>query len=1058
MTIAEWSVKRPVAVTMWIASLVLLGAMCLLRLPVDLLPKVSLPTVVVVTNWPNVAPEEIEAQVTRPVERAVSSVTGLYEVNSTTDEGSSSVRVQFQWGTDIDQAAIDVLQQVQRATRNFPTDPTLQMPTVFKVDPAQSPILVYGISGIDDPVKLRTLLDNQISPIVEAADGVGAVNVTGGITRAIMVEPDPIRMRAHHLSANQIVARIAAENQNLPAGIAKQGKTEYVIRTIGWFESVRELAKMPVGSLNGQVIALSDVAKVSDSHQETRRYTRLNGQPAVGLIVTKQSDANAVSTAEAVQQKIAQASKLYPNLQFRCAYNQAEFIENSINNLMEHAILGGVLAVLILLFFLRNFRSTLVVALSIPTSIVSTFALLYMCGFTINTMSLGGLALATGLIVDDAVVILENTFRHIERDKLSPARAAIAGTNELMAAVTASTFTVMIVFLPLLLIKGQSGQMFTQFALVVVFSIAISLLDATTLVPMLCSRIISSEAHHAGGTGFWARLFDRCGEWFDALDRKYRSGLRWALGHRAWVLIGAASVSAGGLLLAPYLGSEMMPQTDSGDFTVSVKMPPGTALSETYSTVLQVERIILANPDVETAFAAAGTTMSLRGTSTADRPQQGSFTVSLKENRRKPTQQIVGELRRQFAQIPGGRIFPTQYDLVTNTIQGGQPNIEIDIFGEDLSTLSSLAQQVMTRVRSVPGYENVDVNWQEATPELQWRIDRQKALQMGLSFSDVASLVGTATNGTIASYYQERGFQYPIIVQMPESDRKTLPSLLTLPIRPASSQAGGASAGNYILLEQIAAPKEGVGPSQITRRNRQRYIAVTGTPQGRSDGEIQADIDRALKDLNLPPGYYRDWGSFQKRRAEEFSGMGMAVAMAIMLIYMLLASQYESFVDPLTVLFSVPLCAVGVVLALFLTERAFGLTAFIGLLMLVGIVVKNGILLVDYTNVLRRKGMMRNEAVLTAGPTRLRPILMTTMATICGMFMIALGIGRGSETQAPMATAVIGGLTTSTLLTLFVVPTVYTLFDDLGHIIRRRRRDASPPPATTTGAGDGESA
>lgn len=1046
MNFARFSVTRPVAVTMRIAALVLLGAICLTKLPIDLLPKVSFPTVAVVTQWPNVAPEEVEAQVTRPIEQAVSSVSNLYQVSSQTDDGVSTVRVQFNWGTDIGQAAVEVLQLVGRAKQNFPIDPTLQEPTVYRYDPSQLPILIYGVSGGKDPVQLRSLLKNEVTPIIESANGVAAAVVTGGQERAIVVDVDPEKLRAHHLSLDTINKRIVQENQNLPAGIARQGNTEYTIRSLGWFKTPAEIAAIPVGATNGQVVKLGDVAQVRDEHQETRLFTRLNGAPAVGVIITKQSAANTVETAASVKEKIKRINALYPDLKFGLAYDQAQFIAGSINDVKNSAIIGGLLAVLVLLFFLRNFRSTLVVALSIPISIISTFALLYMCGFTINTMSLGGLALATGLIVDDAVVVLENIFRHIERDNKRPAEAAVSGTMEIASAVVASTITIMVVFLPLLLIKGQAGQMYTQFALVVIFSMGVSLLDATTVVPMLASRLIQGDAHHENiedghKRNLIERLFRRFGQWFDALDNAYRNGLKWTLAHRYWILAGAGAVTAASMLLWPMIGSELMPQTDSGDISINVKMPIGTALAKTDETMKLIQAELVNDPNVATVFAASGTTLNLRGSTTALAPYQGSFTVKLKEDRKVGTQDFIKGLQKKFSGLAGARVLPRSQDIVTFVLTGGPQNVEVDIFGKDLTELSNLSKEVMKRVRGVPGLENIDVNWQEATPELQWNVDRDKALQLGLSFSDIANTINTATNGTIASYYQEAGFSYPIVVQLPENKRKAVADLLNLPLVP--TMAGVAK--QDLQLRQVATPVYALGPSEITRLDRQRYIAVLGVPLGRSEGEIQGDIHKALSDMKFPTGYYWDWGSNQKRRSEEYAGMGLAVILAICLIYMLLASQFESFIHPLTVLVSVPLSAIGVVLALFLSGRAFGLTAFIGLLMLVGIVVKNGILLVDYTNALRGRGYARDLAVLTAGPTRLRPILMTTCAAVLGMLPLAIGMGRGSETQAPMATAVIGGLITSTILTLFVVPTVYTLFDDLARFFRKDKLDLARP-------------
>lgn len=1046
MNFARFSVTRPVAVTMRIAALVLLGAICLTKLPIDLLPRVSFPTVAVVTQWPNVAPEEIEAQVTRPIEQSVSSVSNLYQVSSTTDDGVSTVRVQFNWGTDIGQAAVEVLQLVGRAKVNFPTDPTLQEPTVYRYDPSQLPILIYGVSGGKNPVELRSLLKNEVTPILESANGVAAAVVTGGEERAIVVDVDPDKLRAYRLSLDTINKRIAQENQNLPAGIAKQGNTEYTIRSLGWFKDPQEIAQIPVGAVNGRIIKLSDVATVRDDHQETRLYTRLNGAPAVGVIITKQSAANTVETANAVKEKIERIHALYPDLKFGLAYDQAQFIEGSIDNVRDSAIIGGILAVIVLLFFLRNFRSTLVVALSIPISIISTFALLYMGGFTLNTMSLGGLALATGLIVDDAVVVLENIFRHIERDKKRAAEAAVSGTTEIASAVVSSTITIMVVFLPLLLINGQAGQMYTQFALVVIFSMAVSLLDAMTVVPMLASRLIQGDAHHeevndGHKRNLIERMFHRAGEWFDALDASYRNALQWALKHRYAILGGAAAITAASMLLWPMIGRELMPETDSGDISINVKMPIGTSLEQTDKAVLAIEKTLVNDPNVATVFDASGTRLNLRGATTALSPYQGSFTVKLKEDRKVSTQDFIKGIQKKFSSMAGARVLPRATDIVTFVLTGGPQNIEVDIFGKDLSTLSALSKEVMKRTRVIPGFENIDVNWEEATPEIQWKVDRDKAQQLGLSFADVANTINTATSGTIASYYQEAGFSYPIVVQLPENRRKTVDELLNLPLVPTVPGV----ARQDLQLRQVADPIQATGPSMITRQDRQRFIAVQGVPMGRSEGEIQGDIAKALSDMHMPNGYYWDWGTNQKRRADEYAGMGLAVILAICLIYMLLASQFESFIHPLTVLVSVPLSAIGVVLALFLSGRAFGLTAFIGLLMLVGIVVKNGILLVDYTNALRARGYSRNLAVLTAGPTRLRPILMTTCAAVLGMLPLAIGIGKGAETQAPMATAVIGGLITSTLLTLFVVPTLYTLFDDLARFFRKDNLDLAQP-------------
>jgi HAE1 family hydrophobic/amphiphilic exporter-1 len=1048
--IAEFSVNRPVAVVMRIAALVLLGAICLMRLPIDLLPKITIPSVNVSTSWPNVAPQEMETQITRPIEQAVSSATNIYSVSSNTFQGSSSVRVQFNWGTDIGQAAVEVLQLVQRAQRGFPNDPTLQNPTVSKFDPNALPIMVWAISGEKDPIKLRTLIDNEVGPMIETANGVAAATVSGGQERAIMVDVDPEKLQAYGIPLSQVSTRIVQENINSPAGIARQGNTEFTIRSVNYFKSLDEMRAMPIGVFNGSIVTLGMVADIRDSHQETRSYTRLNGVPAVGLSITKQSEANTIETAKNVYAKIEQAKTAYPNLKFTLSYDQSGFIERSIDDLKETAIIGGTLAVLILLFFLRNVRSTLVVALSIPVSIISTFSLLYFCGFTLNTISLSGLALATGLIVDDAVVVLENIFRHIERHKRRAAEAAVTGTTEILSAVVASTLTVIVVFLPLLLIQGRSGQTFGQLALVVIFSISVSLLDATTVVPMLASRLIKEEdveemehpelrAQRGKKVGPLTRIFDWCGARLDSLDRAYHRRLAWALKRRWWVIGTAVGITAASWLLVPYIGSETLPATDSGDFTVNVRLPIGTAVSVTNEKMLEVERRLLKVPEVLTVFAGAGTNVSFRGAGGGGASHIGGATVRLKPDRKRSTDDIIRSIQRDLGTIPGIRANVSAYDLVTQILSGGATNIEIDLFGENQDALAAKSAEVLEVVRAIPGMENADIGVQDATPEIQWKVDREKAQSLGVSAQDIATAIGSATSGRLSSYYQEGGYQFPIYVQFPEQERKTVQQLMQIPIIPS---IGGSA--KPILLGQVATPTEGLGPNQLSRINRRRFIAINARIQDRNESDVQADIEKALNGMQFGNGISWSFGLNQQQRQQEFSGLGMSVFLAIALIYMLLASQFESFVYPLIVLTSVPLCAIGVVLALFLSGKAFGLTAFIGLLMLIGIVVKNGILLVDYTTQLRGRGLPRDEAILTASPTRLRPILMTSLAAILGMLPLALGIGSGSEMQAPLATAVVGGLMTSTLLTLFVVPIVYTLFDDLARRLRRNPRDLAP--------------
>lgn len=1031
MNLAKFAVTRPVAVTMRIASLVVLGFICLLRLPVDLLPRIDIPIVAVSVSWPNTSPEEMETQIARPIEQALGSLKGLYMISSSSSQGSVFVRAQLNYGVNVDQASIDVMQMVQRASGRFPRDPNISVPQVFKFDPSTTPILMYGVTTPDDNlIKLRDRFTNEISPQIEAADGVAAVTVSGGQDRAIMVEVDPEKLKSRNISIADLSNKISAENISLPAGAAIQGKTQYNIRSIGYFKSLDELRNMPIGNYNGSLVTLKEVANVRDASQDILSYTRLNGKPAIVVSITKQSDANTVDTSTNVEKVISEIQKRDPSLHFERAYNQAKFISNSVEDLKSTAIVGAVLAVIIITFFLRNLKSTFVVALSIPISIISTFTLLYFCGFTLNTISLSGLALASGLIVDDAIVVLENIYRHIEKAQQNRVDAAISGTQEILSAVVASTFTIMIVFLPLLLIKGQSGQIFTQFALVIIFSLAVSLLDATSIVPMLTSRMVSEEEvlEEADPTGHphkkvtpITRFMDWAGKVLHRLDNSYRRGLTWTLKKRNTVLfIGGLSV-LGAILIWPLVGKENFPESDSGNVNIRLRLPIGTPVTTTDGLVKQMEKIVMADKDVETVISGAGANVGLRGAGGGG-PNDGSATVQLKENRKSTTTDIIKRLQKSLAVIPGVRAQVSPLDVVQQVL-GNNTGFSVDVYGQDLATLTAASRTIQKAMSDIPGLQNVDLSVQDSLPEIQMQINRDKASMLGVSFSDAASVISSATSGQLSSYYQERGFQYPIYVQVPQDKRQTVEQLENLPVTTKN--------GSTILLGQVATAAYGTGPNQISRQNRQRTINVGGNVQERSQSDVQDDVMKALEKVQLPQGTYYTLGVRQLQQSQEYSGLGLAVVLAVALIYMLLAAQFESFLYPLVVLFSVPLCAIGFVLALFLTDRSFGLTAFIGLLMLVGISVKNGILLVDYTNQLRARGIERTEALLTAGPTRLRPILMTSLCAILGMAPLALGIGTGSELYVPLATAVMGGLATSTVLTLYVIPAVYTIFDDI---------------------------
>ncbi|MBS2037196.1 efflux RND transporter permease subunit [bacterium] len=1041
MDIAELSVRRPVATWMRILIFVILGALAYTQLPVELLPDITRPQLFVVTSWTGVSPEDLEYQITRPVEDVVATVPGLASMRSDTSEGSSRVTLECAPGYDMAQAALDTLQLVQKAQRQFPTDdPTLQAPTVQKFDPNSVPILVLGVSGIDDPVRLRSVLTNEVKPILESAEGVGSADVNGGQERAILVQFDSQSLLARSLTSQDLVTALSKENQNVPGGIAYEGNQQLLVRSYGWIQSLRELQNIPVGRVDNRLIPLKSVARVLDSHLDVTSYQRLNGQPAGSLSIIKQSSSNTVTTVENVLAKLELVKQNHPELHFEQLYNQSEYVSNAVHSLQEAAVVGGLLAMAIVLFFLRNFRSTLVVATSIPVSVISTFSFLYLLGYTLNTMSLVGLALATGLIVDDAVVVMESVYRKVEEEGLDPTEASIQGTRPIVSAVVSSTLTIMVVFLPMLLIPGQTGQMFKQFALVVIISMAFSLLDALTGVPMLCSQFIRKPEEERVRP-FWQRQFERWENWLKQLDRGYADLLKWAIGHRNRVLISGLLLTLGSLVFVPLLGFDFMPQSDTGTLRMQVIMPKGTSLEETDRAMSSIEEVLSKNKDVQSYLTTVGA-----GNGGTGRRDQGNAWIALKSSRSGSSEQVAARLTGGFSKIPAVRAFPSTMDLVRTIITGQQgQSVEIDIFGPDLAKLADLSADFVEQLKSIPGLNDLRDRAGDPAPEVRWVVDRDKASQLGLSFSQVATALQTASAGKTASYFQDQGVRAPIVVQLAPEARRSTVDMRSIYVNPnvtaanLTDQAAQENLPHSVQLRQVARATQAIGYATISRATRQRYTALVSAGEGRALSEIMADVKATLDEYDMPDGYSWDWSTTMKSQNAEFSRLWLAGALAVMLIYMLLCIQFENLIVPLSIMMSVPLCTLGIVLALFLTGTPFSVMSGVGCLLLVGISVKNGILLIENTLQARDRGLDREAALLEACPTRLRPILITALAAMLGMVPIALR-GRGGELEAPMAITVIGGLFVSTMLTLVVVPMAYLLLDDLENRFFQSRR------------------
>jgi HAE1 family hydrophobic/amphiphilic exporter-1 len=1019
MSISEFSIKRPIFTIMLTLVIVVLGLISLSRLPIDLMPDITYPTLNISASYPNTAPEEMEQLIARPIEEAMSAVPGVEEVFSTSSQGSTTVRVMFAWGTDLDEAANEVRERLDRIMGRLPEE--VERPTLRKFDPAQMPILMIGIVANLDPIQLRRLVDEQIAYRLERVPGVASVDVWGALEREIQINLYPDKVKALGLPLDVIINRIRQENIDIPAGIIEKGNYEIVVRIPGIYTHIDEIRNTIVAIRDGATIRLKDIASVEDTHRRITRVARINGVPGIRLMVYKQSGKNTVKVAEGVKQELERLQQDYPQLQFITIRDSSKFIRYAISNVASSALYGGLLAILVLLFFLTSFRSTLVIALSIPTSIIATFALIYFGGFTLNVMSLGGLALGVGMMVDSSIVVLENIFR-LKETGLPTYEASVLGSKEVTAAIIASQLTTIIVFLPLVFVRGASGIMFKQLAYVVSFSLACSILVALTIVPMLSYMMLrgaktTSEAAQPSKISQWAKNS------FRKLEDNYRKLLVYALNHR-W----QAVALAGGLLLISvflirFIGREYLPQTDEGEVSVTVEMEVGTRLSVMDEKLKLVADLIRQYvPEMESIEEGAGSGGWRGGAN------QGSITVRLKpkSERRRSSLEIAADLSRRLANIPGviirARASGGQMMFGLRG-GGGQDRLQIEIRGYNLSVGQALAEQVRRIIANIEGVTDVRISREEGSPEQHLIIDRQKAADMKLTMNQIAGFIQTVLMGNQASQFREAGREYRILVKVKDSERMDINDLLDMTIT--------NSEGQQISLRNVLRVQPQRGPTRIERRDRERIITVSAGVAGRDMGSVIDEARRALRAIPVPRDFTINFTGDYEEQQKAFRELLISILLAIFLVYMVMAMLYESLRDPLIVMFSIPLAVIGVVLILILTGTTFNVETYIGCIMLGGIVVNNAILLVDYTNLLRRRDKMpTREAIIEAGRRRLRPILMTSLTTIMAMIPLALGLGEGSEIQSPLARTVIGGLTTSTLITLVIIPVVYSLFEE----------------------------
>lgn len=1015
---------------MVIIAMLIFGFISFPKMAVDLLPEMNLPVAVVATTVDGGTPEEVEKLVTKPIEEAVASIANVDTVQSNSVAGSSLVVIMFNWGTDIDQATLDMRDKVGMIEGMLPD--SAGTPKILKFDPNSQPVMTLGLYGKEDIGELKNIADNLIKTNLERIDGVASVGINGGRDRVINITADPNKLEMYGITFDQIRQALNANNITGSAGSVKEGNEKLQIRVKGEYGNVKEIGDTPI-TIAGGSIALKDIATIEDTVEDITQLSYFNGKPSLGITITKATGGNTVEVADAVHEELKKIQAELPKgVKLDMILDTSEYIKDSINTVAEHAVLGLIFAVLILFFFLNSARSTLVAAIVIPISVIATFTLMYFTGQTINLISLSGLLLGLGSLVDFSVVIMENIFRQRQEGK-SMLQAALEGSKQVGNAVMASALAQIVVFLPIVFVNGIAAELFGPLALTVIFSHIAALIVSLMLVPMLSSRWLTKvpdeEIYHSGTyKGFNPVMWFNIG--FEKVAKLYGRFLNWALHKRKTVILATIAMLVGSLALFPLVGMEFMPKTDEGQIGISVEMPTGTILEETEQAVSQIENVVKKVPELEHMYTTIG---SNGGPAVFASSSSNIANISMKlvdlSKRSRSTEEISNKIRKELNFLPDAKI-----TVAEQSTSGGMTGsaIQVNLHGDDLHVLGDISEIIAGEIKQVAGTTNVKTSLDASKQEFQIVIDQKRASQFGLTTSQILSAVRISFDGQKVTSYRTGDDEIDVKLRMPgylQQDKTYLDK-----VRITTPQGG------IVALSSVAQIVKEDVPQTITRTNQTREVQVTGDISGRDLASVSKEVQARVDQINLPDGYSVDYGGQNKDMMESFSQLGLAMILAIVLVYMVMAGQFESLFMPFVIMFSIPPTIIGVMIGLLVTGNSMSIMAVIGYILLIGIVVNNAIVLLDYVIHLRKDGMERDEAVLKAGPIRLRPILMTTLATILAILPLAFGGGAGNENQAPMAIVVAFGLSFSTLITLVLIPVVYCWFDDIG--AKRKRRKA----------------
>jgi HAE1 family hydrophobic/amphiphilic exporter-1 len=1043
--LVEFSTRRRVTVAMLMVAIVAFGGVGFSRLSVNLLPDITYPTITVRTEYDGVAPLEIERLISEPVEGLVGVVSNVVRVSSISRPGVSDVVVEFGWGTNMDFASLDIREKLDLS--NLPRD--AGKPILLRFDPSLDPVLRLAFYGKLSLMEMRRVADERLRPDLESLEGVAAVRINGGLEEEIQVEVESQRLAHLGIPISQVTSRLAAENVNLTGGLLKDGEAEFLVRTLNEFQSIDEIGEIIIGQIDRAPIKLKDVGRVFRGHRERDLVTIINGREGVEVAVFKEGDANTVQVSKAVQERLdtflKENASLLQDSGMDVVFNQATFIQQAVDEVLNTAIIGGILAVIILFLFLRDLKSTAIIGLSIPLSVIATFFLMFGSDISLNIMSLGGLALGVGMLVDNSIVVLESVQRYRDQG-LNALEASVRGASVVGQAVIAATMTTICVFLPIVFVEGVAGQLFRDQALTVTYSLVASLVVALMLIPMLSSMSLAGMISPSGGEReprrgvvgpalllrliralsrgvgrlfsillwplYW--IFDLV---FDSLNKVYPLFLGWALRRRLIVL--AVSLALGALVLdrVPDLGVELIPEMSQGEFLVDLEWRAGTPLEQTAVHVAAIDGRIRTLDGIASVFALIGSSGQTGGTASDKKEHTAQLHVRLIPD-------AVGEdtaieaVRDVLDDIPD-----LKFKFSRPSYFSFRTPIEVEISGYSLQTLDLLADEVVERMHTVPGLADIRSSTAGGQPEVQIIFDRLRVAELGTTVQNIGQLLRNKLQGDIATALARRDRKVDIRVRALDEERQTVADLKRMVVSPASYPVP-------VALESVADVRAVDGPAEIRRLDQQRVAVISANLDGRDLGSVVSEIEAALADLPLPEGFTIAMGGQNEEMVRSFDSMKFALILAVFLVYLVMASQFESLLHPLVIMFTIPLGLIGSALGLLLTGTTISVVVLIGLIMLAGIVVNNAIVLVDYVNYLRREeGMAKMAAVLRAGELRFRPILMTTSTTVLGLLPMALGLGDGAEIRAPMAITVIGGLLVSTLLTLVLIPVVYTLLD-----------------------------